>query len=119
MSAPDFTSARWRKSTRSNQDTACVEVASAEGLAGVRDSKEQGRGPILAFNRGQWAAFVNHLRSGDLDLRCGPRPRRRPLLSGDKEPRERGVLVYVADPVGDVASLRQVISPVLDLRTGG
>ncbi|WP_190815427.1 DUF397 domain-containing protein [Saccharopolyspora pogona] len=29
MAAPDFTSARWRKSTYSNEANACVEVASA------------------------------------------------------------------------------------------
>ena len=54
MPAPDFTSARWRKSTRSNAANACVEVASAQDMVGVRDTKEQGRGPILAFSRDHW-----------------------------------------------------------------
>ncbi|WP_093272666.1 DUF397 domain-containing protein [Saccharopolyspora shandongensis] len=31
MAAPDFTSARWRKSTYSNEANACVEVASTTG----------------------------------------------------------------------------------------
>lgn len=69
MSAPDFTSASWRKSSRSDHQAACVEVAFSHGMAGLRDSKEQGRGPILAFNRGQWAAFVNTLKSGAFDPR--------------------------------------------------
>ncbi|GAA4862807.1 DUF397 domain-containing protein [Saccharopolyspora cebuensis] len=70
MSAPDFSSASWRKSTRSNAANACVEVASsADGIAGVRDSKERGCGAILAFNRRQWAVFVADLKSGDLDFR--------------------------------------------------
>ncbi|WP_433871007.1 DUF397 domain-containing protein [Saccharopolyspora sp. CA-218241] len=70
MSAPAFSSANWRKSTRSNAADACVEVAaSADGFAGVRDSKERGCGAILAFDRRQWAAFVADLKSGDLDSR--------------------------------------------------
>lgn len=71
MSAPGFAGARWRKSTRSNAQTACVEVAaSTEGQAGVRDSKlSEGRSPILAFDREQWASFVGALKSGELDLR--------------------------------------------------
>lgn len=64
MPAPDFTSARWRKSTRSNAANACVEVASAQDMVGVRDTKEQGRGPILAFARAQWATFVSNLKNG-------------------------------------------------------
>jgi uncharacterized protein DUF397 len=69
MTAPDFTSARWRKSTRSNEANACVEVASAAGLAGVRDSKQRGRGPILAFDRELWNAFISKLKTAALDRR--------------------------------------------------
>ncbi len=64
MPAPDFTSARWRKSTRSNGAQACVEVASARGTAGVRDSKRGDRGPVLAFSRDQWVSFVAALKTG-------------------------------------------------------
>ncbi|MGI8306211.1 DUF397 domain-containing protein [Saccharopolyspora hattusasensis] len=88
MAAPDFTSARWRKSTYSNEANACVEVASATSwrkstcsqgenacvevastpdVAGVRDSKQHGSGPILAFDRGLWNRFIGKLKSGSFD----------------------------------------------------
>ena len=68
MPAPDFTSARWRKSTRSNAANACVEVASTQDVVGVRDTKEQGRGPILAFSRDHWTLFLKNLKHGSLDV---------------------------------------------------
>jgi hypothetical protein len=67
MAAPDFTSARWRKSTYSNEANACVEVASTPSTTGVRDSKHRGHGPILVFNRELWSGFLDKLKSGDLD----------------------------------------------------
>ena len=48
----------WRKSTRSSVGGNCVEVAHATtGEIGVRDSKDQ-HGPVLAFSRDVWGAFV-------------------------------------------------------------
>ncbi|MEV5540382.1 DUF397 domain-containing protein [Saccharopolyspora shandongensis] len=67
MAAPDFTSARWRKSTYSNEANACVEVASATNMTGVRDSKQRGRGPILAFDQELWRSFVGKLKAGGFD----------------------------------------------------
>jgi uncharacterized protein DUF397 len=102
MSTPDFASARWQKSTHSNEtgacvevalvavnrqssltalsatswkkptksqgENACVEVASTPSLAGVRDSKQRGHGPILAFDRELWNCFVSKLKAGSFDL---------------------------------------------------
>jgi hypothetical protein len=54
-----MSNARWRKSSRSgggNNDN-CVEVAVAETVVAVRDSKNTA-GPVLAFPRTAWSEFV-------------------------------------------------------------
>ncbi|HEV7830957.1 MAG TPA: DUF397 domain-containing protein [Pseudonocardiaceae bacterium] len=54
----------WRKSTRSNNQGACVEVADLPGGHAVRDSKDPA-GPALSFTAAQWAAFTTGLRVGE------------------------------------------------------
>jgi hypothetical protein len=63
MSAPDLTRARWRKSIRSNNSQACVEIAHLGDGRAVRDSKDPD-GPRLYFTRKEWAAFVMEVRGG-------------------------------------------------------
>jgi hypothetical protein len=53
----------WRKSSFSNDQGACVEVAST--LAAVRDSKN-GAGPSLCFGRHQLGAFIGAVKQGRL-----------------------------------------------------
>ena len=62
MATPEFTN--WHKSSHSD-DGGCVEIAEADGLIGVRDSKDPG-GPILTFNRHEWAAFTAGIVDGSL-----------------------------------------------------
>jgi hypothetical protein len=48
---------KWRKSSRSTAQNACVEVAFVPQAVAVRDSKNTS-GPTLAFPAKSWAAFV-------------------------------------------------------------
>ncbi|MFD9551459.1 DUF397 domain-containing protein [Nocardia salmonicida] len=62
----DVTDAVWRKSTYSGPDGNCVEVAFlAGGDIAVRDTKDHGRGPVLAFGPGQWRAFLSDVAAGE------------------------------------------------------
>jgi hypothetical protein len=54
----DLSGARWFKSSYSESNGQCVEVAFLDGgLVGVRDSKNP-TGPALAFTPAEWAAFT-------------------------------------------------------------
>jgi Domain of unknown function (DUF397) len=59
----------WRKSTLSSGGDNCVEVAfAADGSVGVRDSKQQGLGPVLEFTPGEWEAFLGGVKSDEFAL---------------------------------------------------
>lgn len=91
MSAPDFSRAKWFKSSRSNgsggacvevaflADAAwrkssrsngsggeCVEVAVTPDVVGVRDSKDRS-GPVLAVEPHAWGALLRTVAAGRLD----------------------------------------------------
>jgi len=57
----------WRKSTKSGQNGACVEVANVTGGVLVRDSKDC-EGPVLTFTTEEWDEFVDGARKGEFDL---------------------------------------------------
>ncbi|MDT0495378.1 DUF397 domain-containing protein [Streptomyces sp. NPDC012600] len=66
MNSADLTGAVWRKSSRSNGDRNCVEVAFlGDGRVAMRDSKDQGKGPALLFTSGGWAAFESGFVGGE------------------------------------------------------
>lgn len=55
----------WRKSSHSNAESNCVEIAAFTGRAtAVRDSKDPA-GPALVFPADGWQAFVSSVRAGD------------------------------------------------------
>jgi hypothetical protein len=62
MSVLDPSKTCWRKSTHSQTDGDCVEVAFAGPAVGVRDSKNPD-GAVLAFPADHWATFVDSLRT--------------------------------------------------------
>ncbi|GAA0395326.1 DUF397 domain-containing protein [Streptomyces luteireticuli] len=53
----DLSGARWRKSSHSSGNGACVEAAETGGIVAVRDSKNPG-GPALRFRPDGWASFL-------------------------------------------------------------
>jgi hypothetical protein len=55
----------WKKSSYSNAQGNCVEVADAYDGAAVRDSKDP-QGPALRFTADAWRAFVAGVKSGQL-----------------------------------------------------
>lgn len=65
MSLVDLSTARWRKSSRSNGTYACVEVATVEHGVAVRDSKDP-TGPALVLPNADWSTFVTALQNGSL-----------------------------------------------------
>lgn len=60
----DLSRAVWRKSTRSNNGGACVEVATnLPGVVAVRDSKDR-EGTVLVVSANEWRAFLGGVRDG-------------------------------------------------------
>lgn len=52
----------WRKSTRSSNQTDCVEVGRVADGAAVRDTKNRAAGH-LTTNRAQWATFIAAIKT--------------------------------------------------------
>jgi hypothetical protein len=58
----------WIKAKASDSNGSCLEVAQhPEGGRYVRDSKDQGGGPMLYFTAAEWTAFLDGARNGEFD----------------------------------------------------
>ena len=66
MTTSSIPAAAWRKSTYSNADGNCVEVAIGPTAVAVRDSKDR-TGPVLTFAATEWQEFLRSLRN----IQCG------------------------------------------------
>ena len=66
MTAPELAGAVWRKSSRSNGQGQCVEVAQLGTTVAVRDSKHPS-GAVLVFTPAEWAAFIAGANAGEFD----------------------------------------------------
>ena len=67
MPATELPSARWRKSSASNSQGACVELAKlGSGEFAVRNSRNP-EGPALIYTRAEIAALIEGVKMGEFD----------------------------------------------------
>jgi Domain of unknown function (DUF397) len=68
VTADDVDRASWRKSVFSNLNGCCPEISRVlPDRIGVRDTKDNGAGPILFFTDAEWDAFIAAAKSGEFD----------------------------------------------------
>lgn len=58
--------AKWRKSTRSQANGDCVEMADLGERIAIRDSKNAS-GPTLCFTRNEWLKFIAGIKGGSFE----------------------------------------------------
>jgi hypothetical protein len=66
--AQDISRAVWQKSSLSSYNGSCFEIARLlSDRVGVRDTKDNGSGPVLVFNQNEWSAFLAGAKAGEFD----------------------------------------------------
>lgn len=64
----DVSRAFWRKSSFSNLNGSCVEIAPLRtDRIGIRDTKDNGHGPVLVFTRSEFNALIAGAKEGQFD----------------------------------------------------
>ena len=61
----------WHKADGCPSGNGCVEVMETEEGFLVRDTKDDGTGPVLSFTHGEWAAFLAGVNHGEFDPVAG------------------------------------------------
>ncbi|MHC0430207.1 DUF397 domain-containing protein [Streptomyces sp. O3] len=69
MNKVDLQNAHWFKSSYSNGNGNCVEVANLGTAVAVRDSKQQSAGPVLTNTVEGWQAFIVSVVDGEFGER--------------------------------------------------
>ena len=59
---------KWITATKSNGSGNCVEVRLTDDTVEVRDSKQDGQGPIQIYTYAEWDAFIDGAKKGEFDL---------------------------------------------------
>jgi len=57
----------WIKDSRSGNSGDCVEMRSHAGGIEVRDTKQNGQGPVLGFTKAEFAAWLDGAKNGEFD----------------------------------------------------
>ena len=58
----------WVKASASDQGSSCVEQRRHAGMIEVRDTKDQGTGPVLRFTLAEYGAWLNGAGQGEFDF---------------------------------------------------
>jgi hypothetical protein len=58
----------WLKATASDNGSQCVEVKMTDDAVLVRDTKDEGQGPIHTYTYPEWVAFLDGVSKGEFDI---------------------------------------------------
>lgn len=59
----------WRKAAASaSNGGGCVEVMITGSAVKVRDTKDEGAGPVHVYTHAEWSAFLDGAKKGEFDL---------------------------------------------------
>jgi hypothetical protein len=68
VTSADVSRAAWHKSALSQMNGSCVEMGRLlPDRIGMRDTKDNGTGPVLIFTGAEWDAFISGAKEGEFD----------------------------------------------------